>query len=250
MYELISGQYMQIREYSGQRVVTFKDIDTVHQRPEGTARKRFNDNRKHFIEGVDFFTVKPSDFQMSEIRTSDFQIDEFRPSEINNRGTTLLTESGYLMIVKSFTDDLAWKVQRELVNTYFKARAAAAPRNDDTEQRLDRLERLIISIKSAPERRDIEQDCIAAFVSACCMARRRPVDEVTTKVFYDAFLIWCGRNGIIEPPGKQAVISWLLDYYGTNDLRKIRKYRKTHGTRHGYYCLTLTPKAKRDLGII
>lgn len=34
----------------------------------------------------------------------------------------LITESGYLMLVKSFTDDLAWKVQRELVNSYFKLR--------------------------------------------------------------------------------------------------------------------------------
>ncbi|EOF5316381.1 ORF6N domain-containing protein, partial [Salmonella enterica] len=28
-------------EYRGQRVVTLKMIDEVHQRPEGTARKRF-----------------------------------------------------------------------------------------------------------------------------------------------------------------------------------------------------------------
>lgn len=34
-------------------------------------------------------------------------------------GLVLLTESGYLMLVKSFTDDLAWKVQRQLVKTYF-----------------------------------------------------------------------------------------------------------------------------------
>ena len=27
------------------------------------------------------------------------------------------------MLVKSFTDDLAWKVQRELVDSYFRARA-------------------------------------------------------------------------------------------------------------------------------
>ena len=45
-----------------------------------------------------------------------------KPSEINNHGTTLITESGYLMLVKSFTDDLAWKVQRELVNTYFRVK--------------------------------------------------------------------------------------------------------------------------------
>ncbi|EEX0080363.1 ORF6N domain-containing protein, partial [Salmonella enterica] len=37
-------------------------------------------------------------------------------------GIIFLTESGYLMLVKSFTDDLAWKVQRELVNNYFRTR--------------------------------------------------------------------------------------------------------------------------------
>lgn len=35
----------------------------------------------------------------------------------------LVTESGYLMLAKSFTDDLAWKVQRELVNNYFRGKA-------------------------------------------------------------------------------------------------------------------------------
>lgn len=103
---------VEIRQYNGQKVLTFKDIDLAHGRPEGTARKRFNDNKEHFIEGVDYFLVKPSDVQMSEIRTS----------EINNRGTTLVTESGYLMIVKSFTDDLSWDVQRFLVNSYFRAK--------------------------------------------------------------------------------------------------------------------------------
>ncbi len=34
---------------------------------------------------------------------------------------TLITESGYYMLVKSFTDDLSWDVQRQLVNTYFRA---------------------------------------------------------------------------------------------------------------------------------
>ena len=103
---------VEIRQYNGQKVLTFKDIDLAHGRPEGTARKRFNDNKEHFIEGVDYFLVKPSDVQMSEFRTS----------EINNRGTTLITESGYLMIVKSFTDDLSWDVQRFLVNSYFRAK--------------------------------------------------------------------------------------------------------------------------------
>lgn len=51
MYEIINNVNLKIKEYKGQRVVTFKDIDSVHNRPEGTARKRFNDNRKYFVEG-------------------------------------------------------------------------------------------------------------------------------------------------------------------------------------------------------
>ena len=31
-----------------------------------------------------------------------------------------MTESGYLMLVKSLMDDLSWKVQRQLVSSYFK----------------------------------------------------------------------------------------------------------------------------------
>ena len=108
----INGTNLQIKMWNGQRVVTFKDIDTVHDRPEGTARKRFNDNKEHLIENEDYFKIKKSDVQMSEKRTLGI--------EVPNRGITVLTESGYLLLVKSFTDDLAWKVQRQLVNSYFK----------------------------------------------------------------------------------------------------------------------------------
>ena len=103
---------LQVKEWNGQRVVTFKDIDRVHQRPDGTARKRFNDNKQHLLENVDYFNLKKSEVLMSEKRTLGF--------DVPNRGLTVLTESGYLLIVKSFTDDLAWDVQRKLVNTYFK----------------------------------------------------------------------------------------------------------------------------------
>jgi len=65
MYELINNVPLKVKVYKEQRVVTFKDIDRVHNRPEGTARKRFNDNRKHFIEGENFFVIN----QPSEIRT-------------------------------------------------------------------------------------------------------------------------------------------------------------------------------------
>ena len=109
----IENTEMQIREYRGQRVVTFKDIDTVHQRPKGTSRNSFNRNKKHFIKDVDYIILKPDEQK---------NIDYVRLTYIPQNGITLLTESGYLMLVKSFNDDLSWKVQRRLVNSYFNAR--------------------------------------------------------------------------------------------------------------------------------
>lgn len=114
----INNHDVTVKEYNGQRVVTFKDIDAVHGRPEGTARKRFADNKKRFVEGEDFFVVTPQDLEnseMSEKRTLENDVT-------SNRGTALITEQGYLMLVKSFTDDLAWKVQRQLVGNYFRVR--------------------------------------------------------------------------------------------------------------------------------
>ena len=110
---IINTMPLAIKEYNNRRVVTFKDIDTLHQRPKGTARKRFNDNKSRFIEGEDYFKVCASEFRTRKIANISSKAQE---------AITLITESGYLMLVKSLTDDLAWKVQRELVNTYFRAK--------------------------------------------------------------------------------------------------------------------------------
>lgn len=108
----IANTEMAIIEYKGQRVLTLAMIDQVHGRPEGTAKRNFQTNKEHFVEGEDFYLV---DFaQKNEFRT--FGI------EVPPRGLTVFTESGYLMLVKSFTDDLAWQVQRQLVKGYFKAK--------------------------------------------------------------------------------------------------------------------------------
>lgn len=111
----INNYGLQEKEINRQRVVTFKDIDALHERVEGTARRNFNENKLNkdgsdrFIEGIDYF-----------VRNSYEAKNEFDVTAPN--GLTLITESGYLMLVKSLTDDLAWKVQRELVNNYFRSK--------------------------------------------------------------------------------------------------------------------------------
>jgi len=100
-----------MKEYSGQRVVTFKDIDMAHERKEGTAKYDFNHNRKHFVEGIDYYKAPKNELGWN------FQLN----SKVGNPKLpiTLITQSGYLMIVKSFTDELSWKIQRQLVDNYF-----------------------------------------------------------------------------------------------------------------------------------
>ena len=133
---VINNQNVLVKEYESKRVVTFKDIDMVHGRPEGTAGRNFRSNRKHFIEGEDFFNIKP---------------DEIRRVGITSpNGGIVVTESGYLMLAKSLTDDLSWDVQRQLVNGYFKAKESSqkmlevkqqeqAVKIDDTNRRLDNM---------------------------------------------------------------------------------------------------------------
>lgn len=113
----INNQSISIKEYQGRRVITLKDVDTVHQRPEGTARRNFNTNQERFIENTDYFVID----QPYEIRTLGLE----RPQGGTPSSIILLTESGYLMLVKSFNDDLAWDVQRDLVNHYFKENVGA-----------------------------------------------------------------------------------------------------------------------------
>ncbi len=92
-------------------------IDELHERPEGTARKSFNRHKKRLVANEDFFDVPYKEW--SRI-TAVHERDGGDAGQRNNM--IFLTESGYLMIVKPFGDDLAWKVQRALVRNYFAAR--------------------------------------------------------------------------------------------------------------------------------
>lgn len=139
----INNTELSIKEFNGQRVVTFNEIDTVHERPNGTARRNFNANKKYLTENEDYLVIKPNDLRMDEIRTSGIY-------QVNPRGTTFITETGYLLLVKSFTDDLAWKVQRQLVSTYFKAKEV--PQNNTDSQFMSALSQMTETLSSINDR--------------------------------------------------------------------------------------------------
>lgn len=141
-----------IKEYSGQRVVTFKDIDAVHGRPDGTASRNFRTNKGHFIESEDFYRLSQPD----EIRRLGFE----RPQGGTPSEVVLLTEQGYLMLVKSFTDDLAWSVQRQLVNSYFRVRQLADDLSPQMQMLYGMLNQMADTERQAREAKKIAQKAV------------------------------------------------------------------------------------------
>ena len=111
----IENTEMQIKEYKGQRVVTFDDICTVHDCERKRLTKHFERKRKHFVKDEDYF-------EMTRKELNDLMSPNLKIIGNPNIKTYLFTESGYLMIVKCLDDDTAWNVQRQLVNAYFRVK--------------------------------------------------------------------------------------------------------------------------------
>ena len=187
---LINNSPLLIKEYNGLRVVTLKDIDTVHGRAEGTARKRFNDNRMRFIDGEDYF-----------VRKTDEALREYGITAPN--GLVLITESGYLMLVKSFTDNLAWSVQRQLVKSYFRAKQLDSYLIDDPIKRAERW---------------IEEQKERLALQTTVNDQKQQIAEMKPKASYYDIVLNCTDlmtvNAIAKDYGKSAVWmnKWLNEH--------------------------------------
>lgn len=109
----INNTQVEMKEYEGLRVVTAWDIAKVHNREVKRINEIFKNNIDKFILKEDYFFLTPNEFSGS-FKTA----QNFIPNNVKE--IPLFTESGYLMLVKTFTDDLSWDIQRQLVKTYFR----------------------------------------------------------------------------------------------------------------------------------
>lgn len=107
---------MTVREYNGKRVVTFDDICAVHKCVKKQLTKHFERKKEHFIFGEDYYIITRKEL-------GDLTSPNSKLVGNPNLKTYLFTESGYLMVIKCLDDNLAWQVQRALVNTYFRAKS-------------------------------------------------------------------------------------------------------------------------------
>lgn len=117
---IINNEKMEVKEYKGLRVVTAWDIAKVHKREVKTINQSFKLVKDKMIENEDYFIIEKSE----KLRSENLTLKNLWDNAPAAKEIILFTESGYLMLVKTFTDDLSWNIQRQLVKTYFRFKEA------------------------------------------------------------------------------------------------------------------------------
>ena len=128
----INNVELGIKEYKKERVVTAWDIAKVHNREVREITQNFNYVKDKLLKDEDYFLVNKEKISESKIL-----IQDFIPNNVKE--IPLFTESGYLMLVKTFTDDLSWQIQRQLVKGYFKLKELKS--SIDKDKRLEIMEK-------------------------------------------------------------------------------------------------------------
>ena len=128
----INNVELGIKEYKKERVVTAWDIAKVHNREVREITQNFNYVKDKLLKDEDYFLVNKEKISESKIL-----IQDFIPNNVKE--IPLFTESGYLMLVKTFTDDLSWEIQRQLVKGYFKIKELKS--SIDKDKRLEIMEK-------------------------------------------------------------------------------------------------------------
>lgn len=118
-------------EHKGQRVITFNEIDRLHDRPSGTAKRNFNANRSHFVIGEDYWEICGDEIRTHKLGGS------------MSRKVILLSESGYLLICKSLNGDFPVIARKLRTTSLFVA--------DDFEKRHDNILRDIKTLDCSSE---------------------------------------------------------------------------------------------------
>lgn len=187
----INKRDLQVKEHNGVRVVTFKDVDNLHERPEGTARRTFAKYKNKFVEGEDYFVCNTYEAQKLGITA---------PNGIN-----LLTESGYLLLTKPFEDDLSWAVQKQLIKGYFAVREVAKTVEEvatgklSPEMAYDSIRILMETLNQTSVSAESKALCVKALYSEAGI--NLPINIVVEEKIYDSSQI-AARLGVYSNSGK------------------------------------------------
>jgi hypothetical protein len=229
---LINSHQVSIKEFNNQRVVTFKDIDRVHERPGGTARRNFSQNKQRFINGVDYFVFEGEEGRKALIQANYTNFVELNQSP--NFVFYFITESGYLMLVKSLTDDLAWQVQRELINNYFRGKKLIGGLNELSPQ-------LQVLINMELKQKQLEQDIASTKQKTQTLEHRMNnldatnIDGTPRQRLNDMVRKYAYDNGLLYPQAWKDFRKGFNTAYRTNIEQKKNNYLKKHNVKQLSY---------------
>ena len=136
-------------EYKKEPVITFDLIDQLHEKVKGSSSRTFIYNKKLFIEGKHYYFINNKEFLNNEIHGL----------KIPNRGLILLTERGYLLLVKSFRDKLSYEIQEKLIDCYFLLKSKKISNNvieNQLDTLIDKIDHLEIKIETLEKTKEEE----------------------------------------------------------------------------------------------
>ena len=108
----IENKDLEIKEWNGERVVTVYDISNLHNKEVKRINENFKNNKDRFKIGKDYFEITTEEMRQSDLTTA---LSKYS----NHKVEKLFTERGYLKLTKTFNDELSWKIQDLLVESYF-----------------------------------------------------------------------------------------------------------------------------------
>lgn len=232
-------------EYLGEQVVTFAQVDRVHERPEGTAGRTFREHRSRFVEDEDFIELTSDELRRM------CQAGVF--PERSARGI-LITKRGYLKLVKPMSDDRAWAVQGEMIDRYFAAEAGperitADPADPRTllavfthlQERVDSLSRENAELKPAAA----ALDRIAEAHGSFC----RSTAAKNLQIAPHTLIRWMRTNGwTFRRPGDKDDLAYQSKIAGGLLEHKITTGQRPDGSEWSSTQVRVTPKGMTVLG--
>lgn len=213
MNEIIRIEDMELErvEYNGQPVLTLAMVDKIHQKPDDTARRNFNNNRDYFSEGEDFYSLPYEEWSFLVGKDLPDQGGVLPDQKAGgHRGNmTFLTLSGYLQLGTTFTGEQAWRVRKLLVRSYFKLKDIQALASKDAEK--DRLKDELL---------DTQRRYIALLERKKVVRRMTPEEK---KAIFDLHAAGNSIGEIARRTGRsKATVSNIVNYGGSSSGRFLK----------------------------
>lgn len=103
----------------GKKAMLVSDIARIHHQPLKEINRRINNNRKQFIDGVDVVDLLSGSEPLRKFAEENNLIGSNRTQHVY-----MLSERGYLKLLKIMDDDKAWDIYNDIVDNYFNMRVA------------------------------------------------------------------------------------------------------------------------------